>query len=107
MTEKLEKFLIENEQYPFMKDAITHITHLERENAALRKSYNDLLNIAGEYADTFQAAKVVVDLVKKYIQKHRISCPESIYQMDKPQVDAIDLVCELCEVVGFIEEDEE
>lgn len=47
------------------------------------------------------------DLVKSYIQKHHISCPDSIYQMDKPQVDAIDLVCELCEIVGFIEEDEE
>ena len=25
------------------------------------------------------------DLVKSYIQKHHISCPESIYQMDKPK----------------------
>lgn len=107
MTEKLKKFLDENKQYPFMKDMLVCLEELEHKNEMLEESSHALFRVAEEYANTFQAAKLLIDLVKSYIQKHHISCPESIYQMDKPQVDAIDLVCELCEIVGFIEEDEE
>lgn len=38
-------------------------------------------------------------LVKQYIQKHNITCSECIWQMDKPQVDAIVLADELCKLV--------
>lgn len=38
-------------------------------------------------------------LVKKYIQKYNITCSESIWQLDKPQVDAIVLADELCKLV--------
>jgi hypothetical protein len=46
-------------------------------------------------------------LVKDYIEHHKITCDESIYQMDQPQVDAIDLVAKLCKMVGYYEYDEE
>lgn len=107
MNEKLKKLLDENKQYPFMKDMLVCLEELEHKNEMLEESGHALFRVAEEYANTFQAAKLLIDLVKSYIQKYHISCPESIYQMDKPQVDAIDLVCELCEIVGFIEEDEE
>lgn len=104
MNEKVKKFLDENKQYPFMKDMLACLEELEHENEMLEERYHALFRVAEEYANTFQAAKLLIDLVKSYIQKHHISCSESIYQMDKPQVDAIDLVCELCEIVGFIKE---
>lgn len=107
MNEKLKKLLDENKQYPFMKDMLACLEELEHENEALEERYRALFRVAEEYANTFQAAKLLIGLVKSYIQKHHISCPESIYQMDKPQVDAIDLVCELCEIVGYIKGDEE
>ena len=37
-------------------------------------------------------------LVKQYIQKYNITCSECIWQMDKPQVDAI-VLDELCKLV--------
>lgn len=40
-------------------------------------------------------------LVQDYINRNHISCSESIYQMDRPQVEAIDLVAELCRIVGW------
>ena len=107
MNEKLKKLLDENKQYPFMKDTLACLEELEHENEVLRECYRSLLGVAEEYANTFHVAKLLINLVKLYIQKHHISCPESIYQMDEPQVDAIDLVRELCEIIGFIEEDEE
>lgn len=38
-------------------------------------------------------------LVEQYIKKHNITCSESIWQLDKPQVDAIVLADELCKLV--------
>lgn len=107
MNEKLKKLLDENKQYPFMKDMVVCVEELEHENERFRESYDILLNIMGKYRNILEATGKIVSLVKSYIQKHHISCPESIYQMDKPQVDAIDLVCELCEIVGYIKGDEE
>ena len=54
-----------------------------------------------------QQLEPIKSLVEQYISKHRITCSESIYQMDKPQVDAIRLADDLCKLVGYINTEEE
>ena len=103
MTEKLKKILDENKQYSFIKDMFVCLENPNAEN----KEFRDICGITSKALEEYLTAEAIINLVKSYIQKHHISCPESIYQMDKPQVDAIDLVCDLCEIVGFLEEDEE
>lgn len=46
--------------------------------------------------------------IRAFIEKHNLTCPESIFQRDRPQEDAASLVAELCEIVGYKKvEDEE
>lgn len=49
----------------------------------------------------------ICSLINEYIIKHKVSCDECIYQMDKPQVDAIRLVVDLCSTMGFMERDQD
>lgn len=48
-------------------------------------------------------AKVCLD----FVNKHRITCPESIYQVDSIIVDSTTLVEEICNVVGYVTDDDE
>lgn len=43
---------------------------------------------------------------QQFIEKHRISCPETIYQTDHVIENAYALIEEICEIVGYYEEDE-
>lgn len=57
---------------------------------------------AGEQSD----AEAVTDLqltaiVRAFVEKHRISCPEIIYQTDYVIENAYGLIEELCDVVGY------
>lgn len=45
--------------------------------------------------------------IRAFIEKHNLTCPESIFQRDRPQEDAAALVAELCEIVGYKKVDEE
>ena len=42
-------------------------------------------------------------IVETFVEKHGISCPESIYQCDRVIEDACQLIEELCNVVGYKE----
>lgn len=54
-----------------------------------------------------QQLEPIKALVEQYIQKYKICCSESIWQMDKPQLGAIELADKLCRLVGYMEETDE
>lgn len=45
----------------------------------------------------------LLEVVETFIEKHNISCPETIYQMDSVIRDAYEFIEELCNVVGYYE----
>lgn len=46
-------------------------------------------------------------IVKKFVKEQRITCPEAICQSDRVIENAYGLIDELCEVVGYLDEEEE
>ena len=51
-------------------------------------------------------AKTVLERVEAWVNKHKVSCAESIYQRDSVQDAALDLAEELCGLVGYYKEPE-
>lgn len=49
--------------------------------------------------------KTLEDIVKKFVKEQEISCPETIYQCDWVIENAYSFIEELCNVVGYNEED--
>lgn len=47
------------------------------------------------------------DICKEFIKENQITCSETIYQSDKIEANALDLVEQICELLGYYEEDEE
>lgn len=47
----------------------------------------------------------LLKIVRAFVKKHEISCPESVMQRDDPQIEAPELVADLCEVAGFFKEE--
>lgn len=47
--------------------------------------------------------------VRAFIEKHDLGCPESLFQRDNPQIDALTVMGDLCELAGWKrdEDDEE
>lgn len=66
-----------------------------------------LLQERDRYTDQLMQHEKIIGLIQDYINRNHIGCSESIYQMDRPQVEAIDLVTELCRIVGWYESQEE
>ena len=46
-------------------------------------------------------------LCKAFIEQHNITCPETVYQVDSVIVDAYGLIEGICDIVGYIEEDQD
>jgi hypothetical protein len=48
------------------------------------------------------------ELCQKFIKDHQISCAEAVYDTDKIIEDAYELIEEICNIVGYVEyEDDE
>ncbi len=47
------------------------------------------------------------DLCRDFIKDNEITCSETIYQSDKIEANALDLIEQICELIGYYEEDEE
>lgn len=47
------------------------------------------------------------DLCKDFIKDNKITCAESIYQSNSIEANALDLIEQICDVIGYYEEDEE
>lgn len=47
------------------------------------------------------------DLCKDFIKDNKISCAEDIFQRDSIEANALDLVEQICDIIGYHEEDEE
>lgn len=62
--------------------------------------------MSAELTSDEKAAKVH-EIVQAFIVKHRISCPDSIGQVDRIITDAYDLIEDLCNVVGYYQYPEE
>lgn len=45
----------------------------------------------------------LLNIVTQFRNKHQISCPEAITQVDRIIIDGYDLISDLCDVVGYIE----
>jgi len=43
----------------------------------------------------------IINECKKFIKEHKISCPESIYQVDQVLVDSLGFIERICELVGY------
>jgi hypothetical protein len=46
-------------------------------------------------------------LVSEFIEQHKITCGETIFQSDPVIEDSLELIYSLCEVVGYCEADED
>lgn len=46
-------------------------------------------------------------IVKKFVEDNNISCPETIYQCDWVIENAYEFIEQLCEAVGYVEDDED
>jgi hypothetical protein len=54
-----------------------------------------------------KAAGTLWALCQRFIQKQRIGCVETIYQTDRVIENAYDFIKDVCEVVGYLEDEEE
>ena len=73
----------------------------------LKNNVTELLRDRDRYTDQLMQHEKIMGLIQDYINRNHIHCSESIYQMDRPQVEAIDLTAELCRIVGWYEPQEE
>lgn len=48
----------------------------------------------------------LLEMVRGFVKKYEIRCPESVMQRDDPQEDAPEFVADLCEVAGFFRDTE-
>lgn len=46
-------------------------------------------------------------IVEQFIADQRIYCPETIYQSDRVIINAYEFIEELCNVVGYLKDDED
>ena len=60
-----------------------------------------------DFAKYVHHLEKIADAVIRFRDKHNIFCPESLWQMDKPLIDAPNLVDELIELVGYKEYQDE
>lgn len=51
--------------------------------------------------------EALYETVTKFIDEHKISCPEAIAQNDEVITNAYDLIESLCNIVGYYEYDED
>jgi len=47
------------------------------------------------------------DLCKEFIRENEITSEESIYQSDRIQANALELISQICELIGYYEEEDE
>lgn len=47
------------------------------------------------------------DICKDFIKDNEITCAESIYQKDSIEANALDLIEQICELIGYYEEEDE
>jgi hypothetical protein len=45
--------------------------------------------------------------VRAFIEKHRLGCPESLFQRDNPQIDALTVMGDLCELAGWQQDEDD
>ena len=64
---------------------------------------NDVTNIFSR----IDKRKELWEVCEKYINDHRIDCPEDICQSDDVILDAYDFIGDICEIVGYYEYPEE
>ena len=47
------------------------------------------------------------DLCKDFIRESEISCPETIYDRDSLQLQCLELLEQICDLIGYHEDEEE
>ena len=47
------------------------------------------------------------DLCKDFIRENKITCEETIYQSPRIESNALELIEQICELLGFYEEEDE
>ncbi len=47
------------------------------------------------------------DLCKDFIKDNGITCEEDIYQSDRVEANALELIEQICEILGYYEEEDE
>lgn len=47
------------------------------------------------------------DICKDFIRENQISCSDSIYDRDSLQLQALDLLEQICDLIGYYEPEEE
>lgn len=57
-----------------------------------------------------QDAQIGLELLAKvraFIEKHGLGCPESLFQRDNPQIDALTVMGDLCELAGWQQDEDD
>ncbi len=49
----------------------------------------------------------IFDLCKDFIKENQITCSETIYQSDKIEANALELIEQICDLIGYYEDEEE
>lgn len=47
------------------------------------------------------------DLCKEFVNENEISCSEDLYQRDSLQLQALELLEQICDLIGYYEDEEE
>lgn len=56
--------------------------------------------------DDLTAGLELLEATKQFMNAQKITCEETIYQSDRVIENAYDFIAELCEIVGYPDEDE-
>ena len=75
------------------------LNQLELGIAQLRHEYGD--------SDEAETGLQLLAKVRAFIEKHRLGCPESLFQFDNPQIDALNVMGDLCELAGWQRDEDE
>lgn len=80
--------------------------------AVLKAKAKEMLRntpVAKDFASNVDAGKgaQLLAIVRAFIEKQRIYCPETIHQTDRVIENAYGLIEDLVDVVGYLEDDEE
>lgn len=57
--------------------------------------------------DEFRNLAKMKAIIQNFVEKHNITCAETIYQVDNVIVDAYDFIQELVELVGYKEREDD
>lgn len=93
----------------FVRSALDGVNHPPSDAPNVKLATVEVKVDASEAIAQVEDAKTGLQLLAKvraFIEKHGLGCPESLYQRDNPQIDALSVMGDLCELAGWQQDEE-